>query len=258
LTYVSTAYVAGGRRGVAFEHELDVGQGFRNPYEQSKHEAEQLVHSAGGRLPVTVVRPSIVVGERKSGWTASFNVIYAPLRAFSVGTYRALPGRRGAIVDVVSVDHLADAIVALTASPAATGGTFQIVGGRHATTLGELAVLAARRFRRRQPLLVSPRLYRALVHPLLLRRGDDRMQQRLRRSEAYFPYFSLDLRFDDSCARELLDPLGIQATPIAEYFDGLMDFAEAAAWGRNPIGPAAARTARIAQRNRELEVHAAV
>ena len=54
------------------------------------------------------------------------------------------------------------------------------------------------------------------------------------RSEVYFPYFSLDLRFDDRRARELLDPLGIRATPVAEYFDTLIDFAEAARWGRAP------------------------
>jgi hypothetical protein len=61
-----------------------------------------------------------------------------------------------------------------------------------------------------------------------------------------FPYFSLDLRFDDRYARELLDPLGIRATPIIEYFDALIDFAEAARWGRDPIGRARAR-ARIEQ-----------
>jgi hypothetical protein len=67
------------------------------------------------------------------------------------------------------------------------------------------------------------------------------MRRRLRRSEVYFPYFSLDLRFDDCRARELLDPLGIGAAPIEDYFDDLIDFAEAARWGRTPISRARAR-----------------
>jgi long-chain acyl-CoA synthetase len=67
LTYVSTAYVAGDRRGFALETELDLGQRFRNAYEQSKHEAESLVHRLRERLPITIVRPSIVVGERGTG-----------------------------------------------------------------------------------------------------------------------------------------------------------------------------------------------
>lgn len=244
LTYVSTAYVAGDRRGTALEGELHVGQRFRNAYEQSKYEAEQLVRSRDQRLPVTVVRPSIVVGERGTGWTSSFNVIYGPLRAFAAGTYPVVPGRRDAIVDVVTVDHLADAIVELAASPAAEGRTFQIVGGGHATTLGELARLASRRFHQPQPRLLRPWIYRAFVHPVLLRRADPRVRRRLQQSEVYFPYFSLDLRFDDRCARELLEPMGIRATPITDYFDAMVDFAEAADWGRNPIGPAEARARR--------------
>ena len=241
LTYVSTAYVAGARSGLALESELNVAQGFRNAYEQSKNEAEQLVQSRGDRLPVTVVRPSIVVGERGSGWTSSFNVIYGPLRAFASGTYSILPGRSGAVVDIVTVDHLADAILALTAEPRAKGRTFHIVGGDQATTLGELVRLASHRFQRPPPRLLPLGIYRSLVHPVLIRRGDPGVRRRLRRSEVYFPYFSLDLRFDDREARELLAGLGIGATPITDYFDALIDFAQAADWGRNPLGLAEAR-----------------
>lgn len=241
LTYVSTAYVAGKRHGWAHESELYVGQRFRNGYEQSKHEAERLVCSRRDRLPITVVRPSIVVGERGTGWTTSFNVIYGPLRAFAAGTYPVLPGRRSAVVDIVAVDHLADAILALTASSEAAGGTFHIVGGQHSTTVGELVRLAASRFDRPSPRLVPHPAYRALLHPVMLRRADAATRRRLERSEVYFPYFSLNLRFDDRHARDLLDPLGIRATPIEDYFDALVDFAEAARWGRAPISRAHAR-----------------
>ncbi len=240
ITYVSTAYVAGNRHGLVREAELDVGQGFRNAYEQSKHEAERLVWSRRERLPVTIVRPSIVVGERGTGWTASFNVVYSPLRAFARGTYPVLPGRRDAVLDIVTVDHVADAILALAASPAAAGGTFHVVAGEQATTLGELGCLAAGRFGRRAPRLVPLRIYRSVLHPLILRYADPDTRRRLVRSEVYFPYFSLDLRFDDHRARELLDPLGVRATPLREYFDTLIDFAEAARWGRTPIGRARA------------------
>jgi thioester reductase-like protein len=238
LTYVSTAYVAGDRRGCAQESELNVGQCFRNAYEQSKHEAEQLVRSQRDRLPITVVRPSIVVGERGTGWTSSFNVMYGPLRALAAGALPLMPGRPGAVVDVVTVDHVAEAILALTASPEAAGGTFHIVGGEHATTVGEVARLGSQRFHKRMPRIVPLRIYRSILYPLMRRRADPTMRRRLERTKAYFPYMSLDLRFDDRRARELLEPLGIRAAPISEFFDELMDFAEAARWGRNPIARA--------------------
>ncbi|WP_069169253.1 SDR family oxidoreductase [Streptomyces griseus] len=62
--HVSTAFVAGARReGVAYEDELDDASGFENAYEQSKYEAELLVHAWSrqhGR-PAVVLRPSILV-----------------------------------------------------------------------------------------------------------------------------------------------------------------------------------------------------
>ncbi|MEU5715846.1 SDR family oxidoreductase [Streptomyces sp. NPDC020403] len=62
--HVSTAFVAGARRdSVAYEDELDDASGFENAYEQSKYEAELLVHAWSrehGR-PVLVLRPSILV-----------------------------------------------------------------------------------------------------------------------------------------------------------------------------------------------------
>jgi thioester reductase-like protein len=124
LTHISTAYVAGQHRGCFSEDDLDAGQRFRNAYEQSKFEGEQLVASWRAQLPITVVRPSIVVGERHSGWTASFNVLYWPLRMFSRGAYLAVPARATAPVDVVPVDYVTDAILALSRAPEAVGATF--------------------------------------------------------------------------------------------------------------------------------------
>ena len=50
LTYISTAYVAGEPRGLFREDQLDVGQRFRNPYEQSKFEAERMIRDRAGEL----------------------------------------------------------------------------------------------------------------------------------------------------------------------------------------------------------------
>jgi thioester reductase-like protein len=243
LTYVSTAYVAGERRGTAREDHLDPDARFRNAYERSKAEAEARVAAHRDELPVTVVRPSIVVGESTTGWTAAFNVLYPPLRAFAAGAYPVLPARRRAPVDVVPVDFVADAICALHEHPDAAGGTFHAVAGRAASSVGELVAMGARRFGQRGPRLVPPRVYRSVVAPLVRRRGASSVRRVLDRSAIYFPYFSMRVRFDDARARSLLEPLGIAAPPLREYFDRLVDFAEAARWGRRPLGRAGAAAA---------------
>jgi thioester reductase-like protein len=232
--YISTAYVAGTHAGAFSEDQLDVGQDFRNAYERTKFEAEQLVHSERDRLPVQIFRPSIIVGERSTGWTASFNVLYAPLRAFARGALPAVPARRSAPVDVVPVDYVADAVFELCRRPPAEGEApvYHLVAGPRATTVERLVRLAAHQLRRRPPLVLPSALYRRLLHPLLLRRSDARRRRALEQMEAFFPYFTMRVRFDDRRARARLEPLGIAAPRLERYFDRLVAFARRARWGR--------------------------
>jgi thioester reductase-like protein len=236
VSYISTAYVAGEHAGCFSEDDLDVGQRFRNAYEQSKFEAECLIARAHAQLPITVFRPSIIVGERHSGWTAAFNVLYWPLRAFARGAYAALPARRDAPVDVVPVDYVADAMFALGQAPEAEGATFHLTAGTHASSVGELIDLATACFKRPVPHLIEPALYRRAVHPLLVRAAtDERSRRALTRSEVFFPYFAMQVRFDDRRARVALRGSGISSAPLASYFDRLIRFALAAEWGRRRI-----------------------
>jgi thioester reductase-like protein len=236
LCYVSTAYVAGTHEGEFAEDDLAVGQEFRNPYEQSKYEAERLVRSRAKRLPVQIVRPSIVVGERRSGWTASFNVLYAPLKAFVRGSLPALPGEGGAPVDIVPVDYVADAIYELSnAAGDDDNRTFHLVAGRDATTVQRLVDLAAGTMRRRAPRLLKPEPYRALLHPLLLRATSGRGRKALRQMEVFFPYMAARVAYADRRTRRRLDPAGIEPGSVEGYLDRLIGFAQRARWGREPI-----------------------
>ncbi len=232
FTHVSTAYVAGTHPGRFGEGDLNVGQKFRNAYEQSKYEAEQLVLTTGAVLPTQIVRPSIVVGDSNSGWTPAFNVLYWPLRAFTRGAYPVLPAKRSAPVDVVPVDYVADAVLALRGRP---GTTAHITASDHASSVGELMDMASEYLDKPSPPVVPPTIYRKAVHPLLLRTGDERRKKALRTSETFFPYFAMKVRYDDTDTRATLAPRNIEAPPLSSYFGRLMDFAQEANWGRDPV-----------------------
>jgi thioester reductase-like protein len=243
FSYLSTAYVAGDHRGEFAEDQLDEGQGFRNSYERSKFEAERLVHGYADHLPVQVFRPSIVVGERATGWTNSFNVLYPPLKAFARGAYPAIPARRSTPVDVVPVDYVADAVFELSARPLAGNETYHLVAGPEATNAGRLASMASRYFGRRRPWMIPPRIYRRLIHPLVVHRSEGRKRRALEQSEVLFPYFAMRVRFDDKRARARLRPAGVRVSPLEHYFERLLDFAVGARWGRSARGRAEAQGA---------------
>jgi len=185
---------------------------------------------------VQIFRPSIVVGERSTGWTASFNVLYSPLKAFARGALPALPARRSATVDVVPVDYVADAIFAIASEPVEERcETFALVAGRAATTVGRLTELAARELGRQPPPIVSPSVYRRLVHPLLKRHGPAYRRMAISRSEVFFPYFAMRVGFDDRRARRRLARHGITVSPVEQYLHRLIAFAREADWGRRSV-----------------------
>lgn len=231
VTHVSTAYVAGDHRGTFAEHDLDVGQRHRNPYEQTKYETELLVRERSGAVPVQVVRPSIVVGDSRSGWTPAFNVMYWPLKALARGHYRMLPLRRDSPADVVPVDYVADALLAVPPTP---GATWHLTAGEASTT-GAVLDLAERHLGIDPPRVVSPAVYRRLLHPLLLLTSGRRRRQTLRATETFFPYFDVHVRYASEHTREALAGRGVSPPPLEGYFDRLMDYAQEARWGKEPV-----------------------
>jgi thioester reductase-like protein len=232
FVHVSTAYVAGTHSGTFTEADLDLGQGFRNPYERTKFEAERLIRERAWGLPVQIVRPSIVVGDSTTGWTPAFNVLYGPMKSFARGAYPAIPARPSAPVDVVPVNYVADSILALAGRP---GTTYHLTAGDRASTVGELIELGSAAASRPRPRVLPPWLYRRVLHPILVRSGSDSRRRALRRSEVYFPYFSMRIRYENAAARGALEPLGIEVPRLDSYFDRLMGFAIAADWGRRAI-----------------------
>jgi nucleoside-diphosphate-sugar epimerase len=82
--YVSTAYVAGKLTGCCPEELVYVGD-FANVYEETKARAEQEVAARCKRdgLCYTIIRPSIVYGDSRSGRSTRFNALYHPVRSLA-------------------------------------------------------------------------------------------------------------------------------------------------------------------------------
>ncbi len=141
FVHVSTAYVAGRAAGAFCEADAGGGD-FRNTYEQSKAEAELDLAAAAETLPIVVVRPSIVVGESGSGWTAAFNVLYWPLQAFARGLLQEVPADPAGIVDIVPVDYVVKVIERAAFAPA-VADRLHAVAGESALRVDALVAAAA-------------------------------------------------------------------------------------------------------------------
>jgi long-chain acyl-CoA synthetase len=216
------------------ESELDGRLGHKNTYEQSKFEAEGLVREAAADLPVCIFRPSIVVGESGSGRTTSFNMIYWPARLYAAGLWRTLPGRPDAPIDLVPVDFVRDALLAIRRRPESLGRCFHLAAGpdgvlrlaRITEVLGEF-VPGGKPVR-----FVDPGWWMRWVHPVLKHLTFGAPRRIVRHGEFYVPYFVANPRFDNANTRELLQGTGLVVPQVENYLRSLFQFCVDTNWGR--------------------------
>jgi len=222
LTYVSTAYVAGTRSGVVYEHELAMGQGFKNHYESTKFQAEVWVREAMDRVPTTIVRPAIVVGDSRTGETQKFDGPYYMLRAISQATRARRPipqfGRLEATFNVVPVDYVVAALAAASAEPEGVDQTLHLVDPDPVTSL-ELVRLLSERYAGRAPQgRVPPSLVAASLRLPAVR---ELFGGTPRESIAYLNH---PVRFDTRRALNVLAPHGLVPPRFEDYVDPMVEF----------------------------------
>ncbi|MCD8361742.1 MAG: AMP-binding protein [Lachnospiraceae bacterium] len=138
FSHVSTAYVAGNRKGRITEDSLE-DSGFSSLYEESKFEGERLVMQAAGQLPVSVFRPGQIVGDSRTGYVKNFNTLYYPLKLYLKRQMRIFPIRKSMRVNLVPVDYVAKSIVHIMQEEEAAGKTFHLTAPSSAQpTVAEL------------------------------------------------------------------------------------------------------------------------
>ena len=129
LHHISSIAVAGTFDGTFTENDFDVAQELPTPYHRTKFEAEQLVRDARG-LRYRIYRPAVVVGDSRTGDMDKIDGPYyffgalAAIARLPRLTPMALPdtGR----TNIVPVDYVVDALVALIGLPDRDGQTFHL------------------------------------------------------------------------------------------------------------------------------------
>jgi len=129
MCHWSTAAVSGRRKGVILEEELDEGQSFHNFYEETKFEAEKLARAAQRSLPITILRPGIVVGDSATGEIDKLDGPYYLIVLISTNLLQMrvpLPGRGSAPLHLVPIDFVMEAAYRLSCDERAAGKTFHL------------------------------------------------------------------------------------------------------------------------------------
>lgn len=129
--HVSSCSVSGRYDGVFAEEDLDLGQAFNSPLEETKLRAEAAVRERmRGGLPATIYRPAVIVGDSRTGTTQKYDGVYHLIRWLlrqpKLAILPTLGEPRRTRFNMVPRDYVADAIAALSGLERSRGRVYQL------------------------------------------------------------------------------------------------------------------------------------
>lgn len=143
FSHISTAYVAGKRKGKIYETDLTSDYGFSSIYEKTKFESEVLMNNSRKELPISIFRLGLVVGDSKTGAVKTFNTVYYLLKLYFTRKLRFIPVSSKFKLNIVPVDYVSEAITKLTFDDRAVGLTFHLTpSSEKMPTAGQLVDFA--------------------------------------------------------------------------------------------------------------------
>ncbi|HWX93705.1 MAG TPA: SDR family oxidoreductase [Terriglobales bacterium] len=217
---VSTVAVAGKRQNevVTEDRSIEWDRSDYDPYARTKKFCEHMVRELLPDVPITIFRPSTVLGDSRYADTTQFDMVKAFV--FLAGL-KALPFRPTDKIDIVNVDFVAEAIATLHQKAEPNYDTYHLSSGTGSQTFRELTVALATAQRRRAPVFLPflEKPFAGTVNTLANRSGAIAYGASL--MKVFMPYLVWNTVFDNT---RVTAELGKSPVPFSKYSYSLLKF----------------------------------
>ncbi len=217
---VSTVAVAGKRSHevVTEDRSIEWERSDYDPYARTKKFCEHMVRELLPDVPLTIFRPSIVLGDSRYGDTTQFDMV----RSFVfLAGLPVLPFRAHDKIDIVNVDFVADAIATLHMKKDPAYDTYHLSSGNDSQTFRQLTDSLAAEQNARRPLFL-PILERPFTSAVdMLANRKSRAGRGASLMKVFLPYLVWNTVFDNT--RVTLE-LGRKPVPFSQYSFPLLRF----------------------------------
>jgi len=248
---LSTVHVAGRRIGTIREDELHHNAGFVNSYEQSKYETELLLREHMGRLPISVLRLSTVLGSSTSGEVHRLGAIHHALRLYYNSLAPMIPGTPESAVDLISIDYAAAVIEHFAMEGFLPGRTFHICGGEDVLSITELLEFTHQAFLRyrpswrkraiEMPAIVDLPTFELFAHSVE-EVGDSVLMSSVATIRHFAPQLAYPKTFIDAECKEVLLRAGISRPRLRDFYPNVVRWLVETGWGEHAFDTEMAST----------------
>jgi thioester reductase-like protein len=219
---VSTVAVAGKRQNevVTEDRAIEWDRSDYDPYARTKKFCEHMVRELLPDVPLTIFRPSIVLGDSHYAATTQFDMVKAFV--FLAGL-KALPFRPKDKIDIVNVDFVAEAIATLHQKENAQHDIYHLSSGVESQTFKEVTDALAAAQGKRGPVFVPfmERPFSQTVNALSNRKGPVGHGASL--LKVFMPYLVWNTVFDNT---RVTSELGKMPAPFSKYCYPLLKFSK--------------------------------
>ena len=220
FSHVSTVAVAGQRSNevVTEDAAIDWERSDYDPYARTKKFCEHMIRELLPEAPLTIFRPSIVLGDSRYAQTTQFDMV----RAFVfLAGLPVLPFRGGDRIDIVNVDFVAGAIAALHQKDKPLYDTYHLSSGKGSQTFRELTRALAAAQKKRGPVFL-PFLEKPFSGTVnLLANRQSRLGRGAALMKVFLPYLAWNTVFDNM---RVTSELGRKPVPFSQYSYPLLTF----------------------------------
>ena len=220
FSHVSTVAVAGKRSNevVTEDKSIDWDRSDYDPYARTKKFCEHMIRQLLPEVPITIFRPSIVLGDSRYPETTQFDMVQAFV--FLAGL-PVLPFRPNDKIDIVNVDFVADAVATLHQKEGPRFDTYHLSSGTDSQTFQELTTALAASQNKRGPLFL-PLLERPFTGSVnLLSNGKGSLARGASLMKVFLPYLVWNTVFDNT---RVTSELGRKPVPFSQYSYPLLKF----------------------------------
>lgn len=217
---VSTVAVAGKRSHevVTEDRSIEWERSDYDPYARTKKFCEHMVRELLPEIPLTMFRPSIVLGDSRYPQTTQFDMV----RSFVfLAGLPLLPFRPHDKIDIVNVDFVADAIATLHMKRDPLHDIYHLSSGNDSQTFQQLTKALAAAQEKRGPLFlpVLEGSFSSVVNWLANRKGPIGHAAAL--MKVFMPYLTWNTVFDNT---RVTTELGRKPAPFSTYSFPLLKF----------------------------------
>jgi thioester reductase-like protein len=217
---VSTVAVAGKRSHevVSEDRSIEWERSDYDPYARTKKFCEHMVRELLPDVPLTIFRPSIVLGDSRYAQTTQFDMV----RSFVfLAGLPALPFRPHDKIDIVNVDFVADAISTLHMKANPAHDTYHLSSGNDAQTFRELTTALAAAQNKRGPVFlpILEKPFASVVDTLANRKGP--LGHGAALMKVFLPYLTWNTVFDNT---RVVSEMGCKPAPFSQYSFPLLQF----------------------------------